>query len=148
MIQPYGYSVASGLIDNTIWKDPDFEFKMSQMFYYDKKKECNYLQFKYLGNFSDLDSIKDDVKEYMLFLGLTAVHNSPSFRYYLNNKELLDLLVTVKFDDVNLLLRKLKLKIIMKKCTPEETSNYKFLNFFMSSYEKGLIEDVEPKELM
>lgn len=122
--------------------------KMKSMFYYDREKECSYLQFKYLGHINDLNNIKDDVKEFMFYLGHSMVDAAPSFRYYISNEKILELMPEEKFDKINIYLRSLKLKMLTGDYTTEEKSNLKFINFFMDSFEKNLIVDANVKELM
>ena len=140
------YTSNNGTIGN-VWNSDNFDFDMSRMFYFDRKKNKNYLQFKYLGELNDLEDIKEDVKEYMLLLGMTAIEGVPAFRYYINSQEILDLLVTLDFDGINKMLRLMKIKILTGKCNNEEKSNYTFINFFMFSFEKKLIKDVSYNEL-
>jgi hypothetical protein len=103
------------------------------------------IRFKYYGEFDTMKRIYDDCKDDLKYIGNSNLDGSPIFVYEYKEIER----DTVKdFKELNLLLRKIKLKHYAKQeLTKEERSLRSFFKFFMIAHDNYEIKGVSNSEI-
>lgn len=103
------------------------------------------IRFKFYGEFHVMESIYQDCKDNLFYIGNSNKDGSPIFEYnYYGISE-----ETLKdFNKLNILLRKYKIHQYMKKdMDKNEKSLIVFMKFFMSAYEENEIKNAVYNEI-
>jgi len=103
------------------------------------------VRFKYYGEFDIMERIHNDCQDDLSYIGNSNIDGSPVFAYYYNN---IDLNTIKDFKELNLVLRKIKLKYYSnKKLTKKERSLLSFFRFFMIAYDNYEIKGLSLSEI-
>ena len=107
--------------------------------------DSGFVRFKYYGEFSVMERIHNDCKNDLSYVGNSNKDGSPVFVYYYNDIKT----DTIKnFKELNLLLRKIKIKHYSKKTlTEKEQSLFSFFKFFMIAYDNYEIKGLNGYEI-
>lgn len=145
-IYPHIQSAAGTSHTNYGWSSQDDHNPFRNLVRYDKKLKKDYIQFKYYGEYDILSRIKEDVIDELFFMGLSVFDNSPIFRFYFDNQQILEKVKRNELGELNILLRRLKLKVFSNKASSHEKSVYTFFNFLSNSMERFLIKSAPDNE--
>ena len=106
---------------------------------------CGVIRFKYYGEFEVMSKIHKDCKDDIIYVGNSLLDGAPVFIYNYDNLSESDI---KDFKQLNIILRRMKIKIYSKKeLTKKEQSFLTFFRFFMNAYNNKDIKSVGNREI-
>lgn len=117
--------------------------RLDRMLYDDY--DSGYVRFKYYGEFDVMKRIYNDCKDDLAYIGNSKIDGSPVFVYYYKD---IDTNTIRDFKELNMVLRKIKLKHYSKKeLTKKEQSLFSFFKFFMIAHDNYEIKGLHSSEI-
>lgn len=103
------------------------------------------IRFKYYGEFDTMKHLHSDCKDDLIYVGNSNIDGSPIFVFYYDN---IEPDVIRDFRELNIILRKIKIKYYAKKeLTKKERSILSFFKFFMNAFDNYYVKGVTNYEV-